>query len=178
MRGQRTRSVAFISLMGVALAIGALLALGSTTASARTGPGPVRDGRPVQFLELDKIEPSAGVVIDTKETIGGSSAFRYLADLGRAAFAFPEMKPFADGTDQVVTNRDGSYFSALTQSPSPNLTDPHSPRGGISHFEELQAYRKRSGDATLRITISEAILRAIDENRNPSGCPPKTVSDC
>ena len=86
MRDQKTWSVRFISVLGVALAVGVLLALGSTAASARgpqPGPGAVRDGRPVQFLELDKIEPSAGVVIDTKETIGGSLAFRFLADLGR-----------------------------------------------------------------------------------------------
>ena len=110
--------------------------------------------------------------------MGAASPSRFLADLGPAAFAFPETRPLAAATDRVFTNKDGSYFSALTQSPSPDVTDPHSVRGGISHFEELQAYRKRSGDATLRITISQAILRAIDENRNPSGCPPKTVSDC
>ena len=180
MRDQKTWSVRFMSVMGVALAVGVLLALGSTAASARvqTGPGATPDGVPVQFLELDKIEPSAGVVIDTKQAGTGSSAFTYLADLGSAAFAFPETRPLADATDRVFTNKDGSYFSVLTQSPSPDITDPHSLRGGISHFEELQAYRKRSGDATLRITISNAILRAIDENRNPSGCPPKTVSDC
>ena len=179
MRGQKTLSVRLISL-GVALVVVVLLALGNTAASARRVPGPsaAPDGTPLRFLELDKIEPSAGVVIDTKEATTGKFAFRFLADLGPAAFVFPETKPFADATDQVVTNKDGSYFSALTQSPSPDLTDPHSARGGISHFEELQAYRKRSADPTLRITISQAILRAIDENRNPSGCPPKTVSDC
>jgi uncharacterized delta-60 repeat protein len=180
MRDQKTWSVRFISVLGVALAVGVLLALGSAAASARvqTGPGATPDGVPVQFLELDRIEPSAGVVIDTKQAGTGSSAFTYLADLGPAAFAFPETRPIAAATDRVFTSKDGSHFSALTQSPSPDVTDPHSVRGGISHFEELQAYRKRSGDATLRITISQAILRAIDENRNPSGCPPKTVSDC
>ena len=177
MRDQKTWSVRFMSVMGVALAVGVLLALGSTAASARvqTGPGATPDGVPVQFLELDKIEPSAGVVIDTKQAGTGSSAFTYLADLGSAAFAFPETRPLADATDRVFTNKDGSYFSVLTQSPSPDITDPHSLRGGISHFEELQAYRKRSGDATLRITISNAILARstriatpADVHRRPS----------
>lgn len=179
MRGQKTWSVRFTSLLGVAL--GVVLAVGSGAASAQqvqTGPGSVRAGRPVQFLEFDKIKPDGSHVIDVKESIGGSFDFTFFTDLGRTAFVFPETFPIADGSDRVSTVRDGSRFSALTQSPSPDLTDPQAVRGGISHFEELQAYKKRSASASLRISITHAILRAIDENRQPSGCPPKTVDDC
>jgi uncharacterized delta-60 repeat protein len=181
MRGQKTWSMRFVSLLGIALAVGVVLALGSTAASARqvqTGPGSVRAGHPAQFLELDKIEPSAGLVTDVKESIGGSFDFTFFTDLGLAAFTFPETFPIADGSNRVTTNRDGSRFSVLTQSPTPDLTDLHAVRGGISHFEELQAYKKRSGNASLRIEITQAVLRAIDERRDPSGCPPKTLDDC
>ena len=86
--------------------------------------------------------------------------------------------PVAPATDRVFSSPDGSHFSVLTQAPSSDLTDAFSPRGGIIHLDEFQAYRKQSGDATLRITISKATLRAIDERRDSSGCPPQTVSDC
>ena len=180
MRDQKTWSVRFISVLSVALAVGVLLALGSTAASARLQPGGATpEGPPaVRSLEMDKIEPSAGVVIDTKETAFGPGAFRFFTDLGSAAFSFPESASTSDGIDEVFSNKDGSYFSVLTHSPSPDLTDPNSVRGGITHIQELKAYRKRSDDATLSITIDDAILRAIDERRDASGCPPKTVSDC
>src|ERR1700759_4218882 len=149
MRGQKTSSVRLISVLGVALAVGVLLALGSTAASARLVPGGATPQGPpaVRSLELDKIEPGAGVVIDTKETAFGPGAFRFTTDLGPASFAFPETRPFADAQDEVFSNKDGSYFSVLSESPSPDLTDSNSVRGGITHIQELKAYRKRSDDA-------------------------------
>ncbi len=103
---------------------------------------------------------------------------RFLAELGTAPFVFPETNRTTIAIDRVFSSFDGSSFTVLTQSPTSDLTDAHAVRGGITHLDEYQAYRKRSPDATLRITISQAILRAIDERRDAAPCPPKTVSDC
>jgi uncharacterized delta-60 repeat protein len=79
--------------------------------------------------------------------------------------------------DKVFSTADGSHYNVLTQSPSPVLGDLSSARGGFSQIDEFQAYRKRAGDATMTITISDAVMRAIDENHDRPDCP-DGVDDC
>jgi uncharacterized delta-60 repeat protein len=74
--------------------------------------------------------------------------------------------------DEVFSSANGSQYNVFTQAPSPVSTDPGTPRGGVSHLDEFQAYRKRSGDASLSVTISQAIIRTLDDETRPSGCPP------
>ena len=62
----------------------------------------------------------------------------------------------------------------LAQAPSGNITQRGTPIGGSSHLDQFLAYEKRSDTASLRITISKAVLDAIDANHGllPSECPP------
>ena len=138
----------------------------------------VPDGPPVRFYALSKIDRSVGPVTMFSAGWTGKIVLRFVADLGTAAFVFPETNRTTVAIDRVFSSFDGSSFTTLTQSPTSDLSDAHAVRGGITHLDEYQAYRKRSPDATLRITISQAILRAIDERRDAAPCPPKTVSDC
>ena len=136
-----------------------------------------QDGQPAKFWELDKILPTFGPIkVAGNQQQGGT--LRRAAKLGATAFDFPETTPSGLALDRVFSSDDGSDFSALSQAPSAALTERNSPLGGTTELNELQAYRKHSGDASLHITISKAILRAIDERRDSSGCPPRTESGC
>ncbi len=156
----------------VALAVATLLVCASPAVAAAP------DGAPVRFWNLSKIDRSAGVVTLSAAGSTGKFVLRELDELGPAPFAFPETHRSAVAIDRVFSSFDGTSFTTLTQSPTSNLTDAHVPRGGITHLDELAACRRRSPDATLRISIAQAILRAIDERRDAPACPPKTVSDC
>ena len=53
----------------------------------------------------------------------------------------------------------------LAQAPiaQPGATSAR-PKGGIAHLDEYQAYVKRAGDASLRITLSDLLLQTVDDN--------------
>ena len=50
--------------------------------------------------------------------------------------------------------------------------------GGLTHLDQFQAYEKTSRKASLRLTITKAVVDAIDANHAllPSECPPRL--DC
>jgi uncharacterized delta-60 repeat protein len=151
------------SLTLIAASLGALLLVSAPAVAAP-------DGAPVRFWELLKLNRSLGVLTANDGAQQGG-VVKKVAKLGRAPFTFPETNGAGAALDRVFSSADGSHYDVLTQAPAPNLFDPRSVRGGLSHLDELQAYRKRSDDATLRITISDAVLRAIDENLDRPGCP-------
>jgi uncharacterized delta-60 repeat protein len=129
-----------------------------------------RDGDPVRFWELDKINRTLGPIpLNTGAQQGGELLER--AKLGLAPFRFPETNKAGAAIDKVFSSADGSHYDVLTQAPSPIVSDPRSTRGGISQLQQLQAYRKQSGDATLTITITDTILRMVDENHDSPDCP-------
>ena len=180
MRDQKTWSVRFISVLGVALAVGVLLALGSTAASARPapdGPAPLHDGKPVRFYTLSRIDATTGRVTLDEGAKEGGRLFK-VAKLGLTPFHTDGSHGTNSAFDQVFSTADGSDYNVLTQAPSPVSTEPGTPRGGASHLDEFQAYRKRSGDASVTVTISHAFIRTIDDEKRISGCPTPEHSDC
>jgi len=153
----------------VVASLGALLLLAAPALAAR-------DGDPLRTWELSKITRSLGPIPANTGTQQHGEVLKR-AKLGVAPFRFPETDNAGAAIDKMFSSADGSHYDVLTQAPSPIVSDPRSVRGGISDLQQLQAYRKQSGDATLTITITEAILRAIDENHDRPECP-QDVADC
>ena len=77
----------------------------------------------------------------------------------------------------MFSSADGAHYSVGVAAPLLNPHRANSPKGGVTHLDEYQAYLKRSGDASLRIAITGAILEAIDANArvDESLCPPTVV---
>ena len=82
-------------------------------------------------------------------------------DFGPAAIDF--VQP-GDGiaTGEIFSSATGNRYEVLAESPSHG--DEFSGLGGISNLEQEQSYQKRADDATLRVTIAEALVKAVDEN--------------
>src|SRR6476646_4471091 len=173
MRDQKTWSMRLVWLLSAALAVGMLFALGSAAAIARPAPiGPASgpDGKPLRFYTLSRIDATTGKVTVADGAQQGGRLHK-VVKIGRAAFVIPHGGKIA-ANDEVFSSANGSQYNVFTQAPSPVSTDPGTPRGGVSHLDEFQAYRKRSGDASLSVTISQAIIRTLDDETRPSGCPP------
>jgi uncharacterized delta-60 repeat protein len=179
---QKTWSMRFVSLLGVVLAVGVVLALGSAAASARPAQAvqavAAHKELPVRFYTLSRIDATTGkVTLDEGAQEGGRLHKR--ARLGTTPFSLLDHTNGAFGAlDQVFSSADGSKYQVVTQAPNPKSTAPGTPRGGVSHLDEFQAYRKQSGDASLTITITRVIIQAIDDEGFPSGCPPPENRDC
>jgi hypothetical protein len=84
-------------------------------------------------------------------------------DFGPAAFGFG---PDADGVarGRITASPNGKTFDVYAQAPAGNRHEVGSVLGGVSTLEQFQSFQKRSDDATLRITISDAFIQAIDAN--------------
>ena len=178
MRDQKTWSLRFMSVMGVAHAVAVARAgghcwqarackpaRGRRRTECPAVPGTRQDRGQAPCLTATPSRPGRAAALSPTSPISGS-----------VAFAFPETRPLADATDRVFTKKTAVLQRAdpvaVARSPTPFAARRHQPlrrAPGVS-----KAIRRRDP----AITISNAILRAIDENRNPSGCPPKTVSDC
>ena len=144
----------------------ALLLLSSDSAAARP------QGEPVRLWSISNIRQGVGV----REVTGGGQIGGVLdktVDLGPAVFNFPGTPRFDRSVANVFSSADGTRYSVLAQAPSLNPFQPRSPKGSVSHLDELQAYEKRSGDASLTISITDAVLHAIDDNGRlgPNECP-------
>ena len=97
---------------------------------------------------------------------------------GPAVFNFPESKPRGVAIGDIFSTASGKRFGVLAQAPSGSIAQRGTPIGGSSHLDQFLAYEKRSDAASLSITISKAVLDAIDANHGllPSECPPSL--DC
>jgi uncharacterized delta-60 repeat protein len=149
--------------LGAALA---LLLAGAAPAAAKP------QGEPVRFWSIADVRQGVGAQTVTSGSQLGE-VLRKTADLGPAAFNFT-VSPF-DGraAGEVFSSADGRTYSVLAQAPVLNPFLPSSPKGGTAHLEELQAYEKRSHDASLTITLNHTRLETIDANFQPSRreCP-------
>ena len=94
---------------------------------------------------------------------------------GGAAFAFPESKPREKATGSLFSTASGQTYGVLAQAPSAAPFQPGLPKGGLTHLDQFQAYEKQSKNASLRLTITKAVVDAIDANHAlvPSECPPR-----
>ena len=100
-------------------------------------------------------------------------------DLGRVVFNLPLHAPYwyflprdrAFGS--LFSSADGRQYSVLAQAPPPNPLRAGAAKGAITHLDEYQAYEKRAGDASLRITLSDVLLQTIDDNNRLAAweCP-------
>ena len=115
---------------------------------------------------------SRTVKVDAGSQQGGLLVKR--RTFGPAAFGFPESTQRGSAIGTLFSTASGKRYSVLAQAPSFNPFQPGSKKGGLTHLDELQAYEKRSDRASLRITITKAVIDAIDANHAllPSECPP------
>ena len=94
-------------------------------------------------------------------------------DFGSAAFSFPESDPRGVASGSIFSTASGKSYGVLAQAPSANPSQPGATSGGGAHLDQFQAYEKRSDKASLRMTITKAVVDAIDANHAllPSECP-------
>ena len=167
---RRRRWARVLAVVGLA-AVGALLAFVSPAAAA---PSP--SGGPVRFWSVSQIQQGAGEVpVDHGAQVGG--ALERVVDLGPVAFNLRGTPAFDRASGEVTSSADGKQYSVAAQAPLLNPLAANSPKGGVTHLDEYQAYEKRSGDASLRIKISQLLLEVADGNGGPdaSVCPPVVV---
>ena len=84
----------------------------------------------------------------------------------RAVLVLPAARP---GVREPVLEPRRRQYSVLAQAPPPNPMRVGAPKGAITHLDEYQAYEKRAGDASLRVTLSDLLLQTIDDNNRLGG---------
>jgi uncharacterized delta-60 repeat protein len=120
----------------------------------------------VRSWSVSKVEQGIGkVVVASGAQQGG--LLRKDFDLGPAPFNEDRLLPPQRATASVLSTASGAQYNVLAEAPGLNPFVPNSPKGGVTHLDEYQAYEKQSADASLRITISRVILDAIDDNEVP-----------
>src|SRR5262245_59973654 len=144
-------------------------------------PAAAADSDPLRLWSVSKVEQGAGAVpVQSGSQVGGE-LYKQVGPLGTVAFnlglpsPYWENLPRDDAYGGVFSNASGKQYSVLAQAPSLNPFRANSPKGSISHLDEYQAYVKRAGDASLKITISGVLLQAIDDNTThlvAPDCPP------
>jgi uncharacterized delta-60 repeat protein len=165
----------------VAVSLGALLLL-----AAPAGAAPAPSGAALRVWSVDKVQSGGG-----EERVSGGAqlgdVFHKVIDLGPTAFNFgptlgdprPRYSSPVDGraSGELFSSADGSRYSVAAQAPVLNPFRANSPKGGVTHLDEYQAYEKRAGDASLKITITEALMEAVDANLglSESECPRRAV---
>ncbi len=152
------------TLVGMSAALMVLLA--AATASA--------DDRPVRFWSFSTVKQGAGKVKLASGSQQGGLLQKHRT-FGSAAFAFPESKPREKATGSLFSTASGRSYGVFAQAPSAAPFQTRLPMGGLTHLDQLQAYEKTSKKASLRLTITKAVIDAIDANHAllPSECPPR-----
>ena len=132
------------------------------------------DTRPVRFWSIQKFLKGLGAV---KAAAGTQQrgTLKKTVNLGPAgAFVLEPLLAPVQAVANVFSSADGSDYHVLAQTPGFPLEVPlRATEGGITHLDEYQAYEKRAGEASLRISISRLVLDAIDSNGPPDAaeCP-------
>ena len=146
----------------IAVALGLSLVLAGSAAAA-TDPSPVR------FWSVSKVVQGTGEApVTDGAQVGGT--LRKTVGLGRVVFNLPLHAPYwyflprDEAFGSLFSSADGARYSVMAQAPPPNPVRVGAVKGGVTHLDEYQAYEKRAGDASLRITISDALLQTVDTN--------------
>jgi uncharacterized delta-60 repeat protein len=174
---QKPRSATLYAMTRVALIL-AVLTFSASPAVAAPAPS----GAPVRFWSVSKVEQGAGDV----EITGGAQfgdMLHKLVDIGPSVFnfgpsrLFPDPRPYNSPVDgrasgEVFSSADGRHYSVAAQAPALNPFRVNSPKGAVTHLDTYQAYQKRAGDASLKITLTDAFVEAVDSNleRDPLDC--------
>jgi uncharacterized delta-60 repeat protein len=162
-------------LVGTTAAVAAT-GLAVLLACAGVASAQSQDDRPVRFWSFSELQQRAGEVqVAGDSEVGGVLNEHF--DFGPAAFNFPESPRRNVARGRIHSTASGRRYEVLAQAPSVNPSQPGSPNGGGAHLDQFQAYEKRSDAASLHITISRALIDAIDANHGlvPSECPPGLV---
>lgn len=86
-------------------------------------------------------------------------------DFGPVAFNLDFMRDdFA--TENVFSSGSGKKFSVAGEAPIGNIEIPGKAIGSDVVLDQYQSYEKRKEDATLKITVSRALLETVDANSN------------
>jgi uncharacterized delta-60 repeat protein len=133
-------------------------------------------GAPVRLWSVSRVDQGGGeAAVQHGGQVGGT--LRQVVDLGRVAFNFRGTPLFDRAEGDVFSSADGTHYSVGATAPLLNPLQPGTPKGGLAHLDEYQAYVKRASDASLKITVSGALAEAIDANArvDESQCPPAVV---
>ena len=148
-------------------ALGALLVLAAPAAAPTGRPGPPLVG------EQGRAGRRRGAGADGAQ-VGGK--LQETVDVGRVVFNLPLPAPY-----WYFLPRDRAFGALFSSARRPALLGAGAgaaaesrcasgaAKGTITHLDEYQAYEKRAGDASLRITISDVLLQTIDDNNRPRG---------
>ena len=165
--------VTFSGRLGGRTATLAATALAAQLACAGVASAQSQDDRPVRFWSFTERQQRGGEVqVAGDSEVGGVLNERF--KFGPAAFNFPESRPGDNAArGRIHSTASGKRFSVLAQAPLVNPSQAGSPNGGGSHLDQFQAYEKRSDKASMRISITKAVVDAIDANHGllPSECP-------
>jgi uncharacterized delta-60 repeat protein len=71
----------------------------------------------------------------------------------------------------VFSSADGSHYAVGVQAPLIDFQRPGSAKGGLTHLDQYQAYRKRAGDAVLKIRVDHGQMQAVDEHPQRLNAP-------
>lgn len=162
------------ALTAVTMAVlGVLLALASPAAIAKPQAGPGAAGPntdPVRSWSLSDVNQGDGEVLRRTDFQQGGTLHKSIV-VGSAAFDLQRPSPY----DKLPTDRafgslfssaDGTRGSVLSEAPSLNFDQVSQglPKGSIARLDEFQSYVKQARTASLRITLSDAVLRTVDAN--------------
>jgi uncharacterized delta-60 repeat protein len=94
-------------------------------------------------------------------------------DLGRVTFNLQPFDVFDRASGAVSSTADGSHYGVSVQAPSVDFFRPGSAKGGLTHLDQYQAYRKQADDAALTISIDHGQMQAVDEHAqlDAAECP-------
>ena len=165
------------AMLAAGAVVGVLLVPAGPAAIARPlqagASGAGRSTDPLRVWSVSSIRDGAGAT----RAGGGVQArgvLHQLVDVGPSAFNFgktsidpdPQYSSPVDGraSGEVRSSADGAHYSVAAQAPVLDHRRSGSPKGAVTHLDEYQAYEKRSGDASLRITITNALVEAVDDS--------------
>jgi uncharacterized delta-60 repeat protein len=130
------------------------------------------DHRPVRFWSFAEVQNKVGPVVAVDDSRqGGRLSERH--DFGPAVIEFTTPEDQI-ATGEIFSSINGSRWEVVSQSPSHPGDDPGAVKGGFSHLDHFESYEKKADDATLEISLPEAVITAMDFNGSllPSECPP------
>ena len=124
----------------------------------------------MRIWSVSRIEQGAGAVpVRDGAQVGGK--LEETADVGRVVFNLPLHTPYwyflprDRAIGSLFSSASGKAYAVLAQAPAFNPFRAGSPKGGLTHLDEYQAYEKQAGDASLRITLYEG--GDADDRRQP-----------
>ena len=185
MRDQKTWSVRFISVLGVALVVGVLLALGSTAASARPAadrPGPrARRQRPCGSCTLSRIDATAPAWSSTRRgRVRSSSRLRSTSPTSASRRFIHRRVARHQLRHSTRCSRPPTGRTSTCSRRRRRPSSPSRARRAAASATSTSSRRTGSDPADARCASRSPSDPARDRRRiaTPAAARPKTVSDC